>query len=80
MELKTEVILDNGQNQFDKNNRILLMINCGLFIVIGSIISRLHACAIRIFWNRYVSERNICIVGRLAVSFHEERQLQGPRL
>ena len=42
MELKTEVILDNGQNQFDKNNRILLMINCGLFVVIGSIISRLH--------------------------------------
>ena len=42
MELKTEVILDTGQNQFDKNNRILLMINCGLFIVIGSIISRLH--------------------------------------
>ena len=29
----------------------------------GNVISRLHACAIRTFWNRYVSERNICIVG-----------------
>ena len=40
----------------------------------GNIISRLHACAIRIFWNRYVSERNICIVGRLAVSFSLEKE------
>ena len=42
MELKTEILLDTAQNQFDNNNRILLLINCGLFIVIGSIISRLH--------------------------------------
>ena len=42
MEPKTEILLDTAQNQFDNNNRILLLINCGLFIVIGSIISRLH--------------------------------------
>ena len=38
-------------------------------ILPGNIINRLHVCVIRIFWNRYGSERNICIVGRLAVSF-----------
>ena len=44
----------------------------------GNIISRLHACAIRIFWNRYVSERNICIVGRLAVSFSVKETASSP--
>ena len=42
MEIKTELVLDSSQHEMDRNNRMLLLVNAGLFIVIGSIISRLH--------------------------------------
>ena len=42
MEFKTGLVIDTEQNQLDRNNRMLLLINGGLFIVIGSIMSRLH--------------------------------------
>ena len=42
MEIKTELMLDSSQHEMDRNNRMLLLVNAGLFIVIGSIISRLH--------------------------------------
>ncbi len=42
MEIKTELVLDFSQHEMDRNNRMLLLVNAGLFIVIGSIISRLH--------------------------------------
>ncbi len=42
MELKTGLVIDTEQNQLDRNNRMLLLVNGGLFIVIGSIMSRLH--------------------------------------
>ena len=61
------------KNNAEKNNAGGDLV-CPRRFCYGNIISRLHACAIRIFWNPYVSERNICIVGRLAVSFSLEKE------
>ena len=42
MKTETELVLDPSQHEMDRNHRMLLLVNAGLFIVVGSIISRLH--------------------------------------